>query len=82
KEMWKVLTRLLKAFAWPPFLRQKFRFFVANINRDDLTTFGELIKAGKVTSVIDRRYPLAQTADAIAYVEEGHARAKVIISVQ
>ena len=82
KEMWKVLTRLLKAFAWPPFLRQEFRFFVANINRDDLTTFGELIKAGKVTSVIDRRYPLTQTADAIAYVEEGHARAKVIISVQ
>ena len=82
KEMWKVLTRLLKAFVWPPFLRQKFRFFVANINRDDLTTFGELIKAGKVTSVIDRRYPLTQTADAIAYVEEGHARAKVIISVQ
>jgi len=82
KEMWKVFTRLLKAFAWPPFLRQKFKFLIANINRDDLTTFGELIKTGKVTSVIDRRYQLTQTADAIAYVEEGHARAKVIISVQ
>ena len=82
KEMWKVFTRLLKAFAWPPFLRQKFKFLIANINRDDLTTFGELIKTGKVTSVIDRCYPLTQTADAIAYVEEGHARAKVIISVQ
>lgn len=81
KEMWKVFTRLLKAFAWPPFLSQKFKFLIANINRDDLTTFGELIKTGKVTSVIDRRYPLTQTADAIAYVEEGHARAKVIISV-
>jgi NADPH:quinone reductase-like Zn-dependent oxidoreductase len=63
-------------------LEPKFKFFIANINRDDLTTFGGLIKAGKVTSVIDRRYPLTQTADAIAYVEEGHARAKVIISVQ
>ena len=82
KEMWKVFTRLLKVFAWPPFLRQKFKFLIANINRDDLTTFGELIKAGKVTPVIDRCYPLTQTADAIAYVEEGHARAKVIISVQ
>ena len=82
KEMWKVFARLLKAFAWPPFLRQKFTFFIANITRDDLTTLGELINAGKVTSVIDRRYPLTQTADAIAYVEEGHARAKVIISVQ
>ena len=82
KEMWKVFTRLLTVFAWPPFLRQKFKFLIANINRDDLTTFGELIKAGKVTPVIDRCYPLTQTADAIAYVEEGHARAKVIISVQ
>ncbi len=82
KEMWKVFPRLLKAFAWPPFLRQKFKFFIANINREDLTAFGELIKGGKVIPVIDRRYPLTQTADAIAYVEEGHARAKVIISVQ
>ena len=82
KEMWRVFARLLKAFAWPPFLRQKFKFLIANINRDDLTTLGELIKARKVTPVIDRRYPLTQTADAIAYVQEGHARAKVIILVQ
>ena len=82
REMWRVFLRLLKAFAWPPFLRQKFKFLMANINRDDLTTLSELIKSGKVTPVIDRRYPLTQTADAIAYVEEGHARAKVIISVQ
>ena len=80
KEMWKALTRLLKAFAWPPFLRQQFRFLIANINRDDLTTFGELIKTGKVVPVIDRRYPLMEAADAIAYVEQGHARAKVIIT--
>jgi len=81
KEMWKVFTRLFKAFAWPPFLRQKFKFFVANINRDDLTTFCGLIESGKVTPVIDRRYPLTETADAIAYVEEGHARAKVVIAL-
>ena len=43
----KALARILKAFAWPPFLRQKFRFFVANINRNDLTNFGELIKTRK-----------------------------------
>jgi NADPH:quinone reductase-like Zn-dependent oxidoreductase len=81
KETLRVLTRLLKAFACSLFWRQKFRFFIANVNRDDLTTFGDLMKAGKITSVIDRRYPLTQTADAIAYVEAGHARAKVIISV-
>lgn len=82
KKMWEVFLRLLKAFAWPPFLRQKFKFFIANVNRADLTTLCGLIEAGKVTPVIDRRYPLTQTADAIAYVEEGHARAKVLIVVQ
>lgn len=82
KELSAVFPRILKAFAWSPFLRQKFKFFIANINRDDLTTFCELMRAGKVTSVIDRRYSLAQTADAIAYVEEGHARAKVLIVPQ
>ena len=55
---------------------------IANINRDDLTSFAALIQNGKVTPVVDRRYRLTKTAEAIAYVEEGHARAKVIISVQ
>jgi len=82
KEIWAVFARLLKAYAWPPFLKQKFKFFIANINRDDLTTFSELIKAGKVKPVIDRRYPLTQTGEAIGYVEEGHARAKVLITFQ
>ena len=41
-----------------------------------------LIVAGKVTPVIDRRYPLRETADAMAYAEEGHARAKVVITFQ
>ncbi len=82
KELWAVFTRLLKAFAWSPFLRKKFEFFIANINREDLTTLSRLIQAGKLTPVIDRRYPLTQTADAIAYVEEGHARAKVLITFQ
>ena len=82
KELRAAYIRLLKGFAWPPFLRQKFKFLIANINRKDLTIFADLIKAGKVVPVIDRRYPLTQTADAIAYVEAGHARGKVIISVQ
>ena len=82
KELRRVFTRLLKVIAWSPFVRQKFEFFIANINRDDLTTLCGLIKTGKVTPVIDRRYPLTQTAEAIAYVEEGHARAKVLITFQ
>jgi len=48
----------------------------------EFLTLGELITAGKITPVIDRRYPLSETADAMAYAEEGHARAKVLITFQ
>jgi len=82
KKMSAVFTRLLKAFVRSLLFRQKFTFFIANINRDDLTTICELIKAGKLAPAIDRRYPLAETADAIAYVEAGHARAKVVVTFQ
>jgi NADPH:quinone reductase-like Zn-dependent oxidoreductase len=81
KELWAVLTRLFKAFTWSLFSKQKFTFFIARMNRDDLMTLCGLIEAGKVAPVIDRRYPLTETAGAIAYVEEGHARAKVVVTV-
>jgi len=80
KQLWAVLARALKAFAWSPFLHQKFTFFIAKVNKDDLTVLCELMKAGKMMPVIDKRYQLSETADAIAYVEEGHARAKVVIN--
>jgi NADPH:quinone reductase-like Zn-dependent oxidoreductase len=82
KELWAVSTRLCKAFAWSPFMRHKFTFFIAKMNRDDLTILCGLIEEGKVTPVIDRRYPLTETAAAISYVEEGHAPAKVVITFQ
>ena len=82
KELWAVSTRLCKAFAWSPFMRHKFTFFIAKMNRGDLTILCGLIKEGKVTPVIDRRYPLTETAAAINYVEEGHAPAKVVITFQ
>jgi len=80
KELWAVLVRVCKAHAWSPFLRQKFTFFVAKAKKEDLAALCELVKSGKVTPVIDRRYPLSGAGDAIAYVEQGHARAKVIVS--
>lgn len=82
KKMSAVFTWLLKIFTRSLLLRQNFKFFIANINRDDLTTVGELIAAGKITPAIDRRYPLSGTADAMAYGEEGHARAKVVITFE
>lgn len=80
KQLWAVGLRILKAFAWSPFLRQKFSFYIAKLKKDDLVALCELMKTGKVTPVIDSRYALDGAADAIAYVEQGHARAKVVIS--
>lgn len=53
----------------------------AQPNQKDLLFMNELLEAGKVVPVIDRRYPLSETAEAIRYLEEGHARGKVIIIV-
>jgi NADPH:quinone reductase-like Zn-dependent oxidoreductase len=82
KKMSAVFTWLLKIFARSLLLRQNFKFFIANINREDLATFAELITAGTLAPVIDRRFPLSGTADAMAYAEEGHARAKVVITFE
>ena len=54
---------------------------VAKPNQNDLVILKELLEAGKVKSVIDRTYPLSEVADAIRYLEEGHARGKVVITV-
>ena len=54
---------------------------VAKINQDDLAQLGELLKEGKIAPVIDRRYPLSETVDAIQYVIDSHAQGKVIIQV-
>jgi NADPH:quinone reductase-like Zn-dependent oxidoreductase len=75
------LSRVFKAWAWSPFLRQKFTFFIAKMKKDDLVTLCDLIQTGKLTPSIDRRYPFSETAAAIAYVGEGHARAKVVITI-
>ena len=53
---------------------------VAKPNQKDLMIMKELLEAGKVKPVIDRCYPLSEVADAIRYLEEGHARGKVVIT--
>jgi len=54
----------------------------ASPNKKDLVIIKELLEAGKVVPVIDRQYPLAETAEAIRYLEAGHARGKVVITVE
>jgi NADPH:quinone reductase-like Zn-dependent oxidoreductase len=57
------------------------RFIPAKIVQKDLLFMIELMNAGKVKSIIDKRYPLNETAEALRYLEEGHARGKVVITV-
>jgi pimeloyl-ACP methyl ester carboxylesterase len=54
----------------------------AKLNQEDLTIMSEFMKSGEVTPVIDRRYSLRQVAAAIQYLEEGHARGKVVIALE
>ena len=61
--------------------RRAVRFFVAKIERDDLTYLGSLLEAGTIRSVIDRTYPLGQAPDALAHLGDGHARAKLVVTV-
>jgi len=75
------LTTSVKAYMVSPFVKQKMSFMLAQANKDDLNVLRDLMQAGKVTPVIDRRYPLAETAQAISYLEQGHAKGKVIITV-
>ena len=65
-----------------PFVSQKMGMFMAELNKKDLTILGDLMQSGKVTPVIDRTYPLSQIAEAIRYLEQGHARGKVVITMQ
>ena len=54
----------------------------AKANKNDLAFLKELLEAGKVKPVIDRCYPLSEVAEAIRYLEEGHARGKVVITME
>jgi len=60
---------------------KKMCFFIANINQKDLAFLGDLLAAGKVVPVIDRRYPLSDAAEALRYLAEGHAQGKIVLTV-
>ncbi len=60
---------------------QKMGNLLAKPNNADLAFMKELLEAGKVKPVIDRRYPLAEVPEALRYLEEGHAQGKVVITI-
>ena len=75
------LTRALKALALSWFVSQKQVMVLAKPSKEDLTIMAELMAIGKVTPVIDRRYSLREVPEAVRYLEAGHARGKVVITV-
>lgn len=65
-----------------PFMSQKFSMFLADLNKEDLAVLAALMQAGKMTPAIDRTYKLSEAAQALAYLEKGHARGKVVVTVE
>lgn len=75
------IPRLLAAGASSLFSRKRAKISAQRWNPEDLTGLAQLVEGGKVTPIIERTYPLAEAAQAVAYVGEGHARGKVVITV-
>jgi NADPH:quinone reductase-like Zn-dependent oxidoreductase len=77
-------TRLLgelDGYVRSRFVSQKFIAYIAQFNKKDMMVLADLMQSGKVTPVIDRTYKLNETADALRYLEQGHARGKVVITL-
>ena len=76
------MARPIKAMLMSPFTSQKMGMMLAEPNQKDLNLVAEMMESGKVKPVIDRTYPLSQIREAMTYLEQGHARGKVIITVE
>ena len=75
------LARTARMAVLSPVVSQRMTFFLARQNKEDLAVLRDLLDAGKVTPVIDRVYPLSDVAEAMRYLETGHARCKIVITV-
>jgi NADPH:quinone reductase-like Zn-dependent oxidoreductase len=75
------MGRSIKMLVVAPLVSQQVAFFMAHLNKDDLVVLVEMLEAGKVTPVIDRTYPLSEVPEAVRYLETGHARGKVVITI-
>jgi len=76
------LPRAAQALIWSKFVSQDVFMFLARLNQADLTLLGNLMQAGKVKPVIDRQYRFNQIGEAIGYLEAGHARGKVVVTLE
>jgi NADPH:quinone reductase-like Zn-dependent oxidoreductase len=76
------LSKALWAMVFSKFVNQQMGMMMADANQNDLTVLADMMRTGKLKPVIDRTYKLEQVPDAIRYVEQGHARGKVVITVE
>ena len=76
------ITRILKMKMLAPFVDPKLVFFVADVDAPDLQLFAQLMREGKLKTSIDRRFPLEQAGAALDYVGSGHARGKVVVTME
>jgi NADPH:quinone reductase-like Zn-dependent oxidoreductase len=76
------LARPVNAMLLSPFVDERLLMILAELNQADMDLLGELMRTGKMTSVIDRQYTLSEVPAAIAYLEEGRARGKVVINME
>src|SRR5438874_11395473 len=77
-------TRLLgelNAYVASRFVSQKFISYISQFNKKDMMVLADLMQSGKVTPVIDRTYKLSEVATALRYLEQGHARGKVVVTL-
>jgi NADPH:quinone reductase-like Zn-dependent oxidoreductase len=75
------IAGILKSVAVNPFVSQRLRLLPSTQKREELLTMTELIESGKVIPIVDRTYPLADVAEGLRYMEQGHARGKVVVTV-
>ena len=78
------MSQMMQAMLMGPWMSrngQKMGNLAAKPNKEDLAFVKELLESGKVKPVIDKCYPLSETAEAIRYLEEGHAQGKVVLTV-
>jgi len=76
------LGKALWAMVFSKFVHQQMGMMMADANHNDLTVLADMMQSGKLKPVIDRTYKLDQVPEAIRYVEQGHARGKVIVAVE
>ncbi len=81
-ESWGRILGNFKTAFQSRFTSQKFVTYIAKLTKDDLNVLRDFMQAGKLSPVIDRTYKISETQAAVRYLEEGHARGKVVINLE